>query len=383
MTPTEIISLVVTLVGVGCFAAVFTILYGKYSKGAIKEVKSGKRDIELIDQSITEQDIKIKRRKKALSITYNIFFYGLLAIVIPLFAFAMINKIQGNLMPFGDTTVMVVASGSMSFKNEANDYYLKDPAKQEVYNLDNQFSRFDMIFIQRPKSFEDIKLYDVIAFYNDYEKDVYIHRVIEIDKVNQKFTTRGDANNATDPYHPLYSDVKGVYTSAKVDGIGMLVMFFQSPSGIITVTSVVYCLWMIGHYSSKIEKAEKERTAKLATIIDEASLEKGAELMAANFTETIFYQGYAYTFNEKGFVSKEEVDEPMKKGEIIKVKEEEGKEKVKEVISVNEKAPKPTETEDLVDLVDIEEPKVEITKEKHPTSKDSPEDEDLVDDLEY
>ena len=58
MTPTEIISLVVTLVGVGCFAAVFTILYGKYSKGAIKEVKSGKRDIELIDQSITEQDIK-------------------------------------------------------------------------------------------------------------------------------------------------------------------------------------------------------------------------------------------------------------------------------------------------------------------------------------
>ena len=44
----EILGLVVSLIGVGCFAAVFTILYITYSHSTINEFKSGKKDIELI-----------------------------------------------------------------------------------------------------------------------------------------------------------------------------------------------------------------------------------------------------------------------------------------------------------------------------------------------
>ena len=88
MKSADIISLVMSLLGVVSFCAVFTILFGKYVKANVKETKEGKRDIELIDREITEQDVKAKRRKKAGMIISNILFYGFLALITPAFAFA-------------------------------------------------------------------------------------------------------------------------------------------------------------------------------------------------------------------------------------------------------------------------------------------------------
>ncbi len=45
MTTTEIISLIVTFVGVFSFAAIFTILYKSYATAQIGEIKTGKKDI--------------------------------------------------------------------------------------------------------------------------------------------------------------------------------------------------------------------------------------------------------------------------------------------------------------------------------------------------
>ena len=58
MTSTEIISIIVTFIGVVSFATVFTILYQSYANSSIVEIKSGKRDIELIDEVIYEKQEK-------------------------------------------------------------------------------------------------------------------------------------------------------------------------------------------------------------------------------------------------------------------------------------------------------------------------------------
>ena len=64
MKSTEIISLVVTFIGIFSFATIFTILYGNYASMSIQELKSGKRDIELIDEVIYERQESVKRRKE-------------------------------------------------------------------------------------------------------------------------------------------------------------------------------------------------------------------------------------------------------------------------------------------------------------------------------
>ncbi|MCI5939773.1 hypothetical protein MRZ76_00090 [bacterium] len=312
MNATDIISLVMSLIGVGSFCAVFTILFAKYTKSSIRETQEGKRDIELIDQEITEQDMKTKRRRKVVSIAGNVIFYSFLALIIPLFGIALVNKVKGNLVGIGDEAMIVVASGSMSYKNDANKDYLEDEEKRKEYNLDNQFSRYDILFVKGVKEESDVHLYDVIAFYNVDAKAIYIHRVIKIDSSSNgttRYTTRGDANNANDPKTIGFSDIKGVYQNKKINGLGMIILFFQSPHGIITVLSVVYSIWMFNHYAGKIEKSEKQRTSILSAIVSDVSLGKQKDLFS-NFVETIYYGGFAYRFNEKGFLGKEETNQP-------------------------------------------------------------------------
>ena len=55
MTSTDIISTVVTFIGVFSFATLFTILYKSYASSQIAEIKSGKRDIEIIGEVIYDR----------------------------------------------------------------------------------------------------------------------------------------------------------------------------------------------------------------------------------------------------------------------------------------------------------------------------------------
>ena len=172
MTSVEIISLIVTFIGVASFAAVFTILYLSFSNSSILEVKTGKRDIELIDDVLYNRQEKVIKRKKTSSAVKNTLFYVVMTLIIPIFVFSLINKFQGNATMIGNSTVMVVASGSMSERNEANEYLDK-------YNLNNQFNTYDIIVLEKVTNSLALKKYDVIAFKNDDGVNV-IHRIVDI-----------------------------------------------------------------------------------------------------------------------------------------------------------------------------------------------------------
>lgn len=64
MSPSEILSIIVTVIGVFSFATIFTILYKSYANSQIAELNSGKKDIELIDEVIYEKQEKVRRRRK-------------------------------------------------------------------------------------------------------------------------------------------------------------------------------------------------------------------------------------------------------------------------------------------------------------------------------
>lgn len=297
MSSYEIIAALATSLGVSTFAAVFTILYRGYCKASVKELKTGKRDIELLDDYVYGSIPAVKIRRRVWSVVKGILFYGFLILLIPIFVFSILNKLQGNVMMLGSRSMMVVASGSMSEKHQAHAEELKD--------LDDQLGTYDVIFIERVERAEELEQYDVIAFVDDTGKNV-IHRIVRINS-DGTYETRGDANAQSDPYAPCFEDVIGVYTGVRIPVIGSFVLFFQSIGGIVTLAALFYCLIMLDRYNAKIEHVERERLEQLCESID-LDLDKGEKTeICAEFKETLYYKGCAYHFNEKGFVDKDDI----------------------------------------------------------------------------
>ena len=72
MTSIEIISLVVTAIGVLSFSIIFTILYVSYAGSTIVEVRAGKRDVDIIDDAIYDLQAGVKSRKKLVKVIKRI-----------------------------------------------------------------------------------------------------------------------------------------------------------------------------------------------------------------------------------------------------------------------------------------------------------------------
>jgi signal peptidase I len=332
MTSTEIISLIVTFIGVFSFAAIFTILYKSYATSQIAELRSGKKDIELIDEVIYERQTKVKRRRKVMKTIRTIVFYIIMIILVPLFIFSLVNRVQKNVTMIGNKTMMVVASGSMSMKNEANDYLI-------TKNLNNQLNTYDIIFLEKVNNASDLKLYDIVAYTNDKGINV-IHRIKEI-RTDGSYVTRGDSNNEDDAYHPKFDDIIGKYTDFKLNGVGVFVMFLQSYAGIITVVSLVYCLIMIDRTAEKINLVQNKRIKQLEDVIDYSN-ESNIDSLKAEYVEKIYYKGFSYSFNENGFIEKTEIKdgEYLKKSDSAMIKEVTNtvtSEKIAEEIVLDEK----------------------------------------------
>ena len=334
MTSVEILALVVTAIGVSSFAAIFTILYMSFAKTTISEVNSGKRDIELLDEVIYQQQTKVKKRKEITGTIKSVIFFTFIGVVTPLFVFSIVNKIQGNVTMLGNRSLMIVASSSMSKINE-NDFELKNSG------WTNQFNMYDVIVLEKVANPVNLRKGDVIAFrVNDKNVKNVIHRIRNVEttfdkdgKVVYQYETRGDSVGESDGYNPTSDQVIGRYVSKRIPLIGIFVIFFQSGPGIVTVLALLYCLLMIDSITKKIDKAQNKRVEKLAVALDFTS-EKNAKGFDAKYSETIYYKGFAYHFNEDGFISKEEVEEgpylEVSDDSMIKVVEDE---QTKEVIS--------------------------------------------------
>ena len=257
---------------------------------------------------------------------------GSLLIISPFKSF--INKIQGNTTMIGNHTVMVVATGSMSEKHQENDYLITN-------ELDNQINAFAIIVLDKVEEPSDLSLYDIVAFKTDEGINI-IHRIKAIYEENGviKFETRGDANDSSDDYDTTFEDIIGVYSGKKIDSIGIFVIFFQSASGIITMISLIYCLIMVDRVTVKISKAQDERLDHLSHVITQINDDEDIGSLKATYKETIYYKGFAYHFDENGFVDKTIInnEEVVNKSQntVIKVTEENDESKRIDEIKIDE-----------------------------------------------
>lgn len=295
----EIISLVVTVVCVVSFSVVFTILFRHYYMFQIEEIKFGKQDIGIIDNAIYEASKKKSKASKALSIAGRVASYTVFGLIGVMFCISLISRISGNAMLFGNETYVVIATGSMSEKNPVNTYLFSG----EADTLDQQFLAYDVINIKKYESQEEVELYDVVAFKNKNGTTI-VHRITKI-LSDGTYITRGDANKADDTGSQYnvslkYEDIIGRYTGKHIRGIGIIVIFLQSNSGIITVVSVLYCIAMYDHLRLKYLKAIDDRTKYLIDTIgfdvDNSTLEE----VEAKYREYIKFNEKEFTFDEEG-----------------------------------------------------------------------------------
>ena len=289
MSSIEILSLIVTIVALVSLSFVFTFLFRNYFRGIIEAVQSGEEDAELIYEEAMGKREKTVAQKilhysgKALS-------YLVLLLLVGVFTGSLVSRFMGTEMSIGGNIPLVIVSGSMSYKNDANQYLYAN-------HLDDQFQTYDIIVVNPAASPDDIELYDVIAFYSS-EGTVVVHRVVEIVDTSEgkMFVTRGDANKASDA-NALYGDylpyqqVVGEYHGARLPAVGAFVLFLQSGAGVVCVISIVYCFAIFEFYRRKMDLAIEERTEKLLSFL---TIDEADENADVNFTEVLTYKGKDY-----------------------------------------------------------------------------------------
>ena len=141
-----------------------------------------------------------------------------------------------------------------------------------------QIQSGDMIICHTAQP-EDIQVGDVIAFFDPAGNgtSVVTHKVIEITQVASGigWVTQGIANNAPDFLPVPAENLVGVYQT-RIGGLGNVVMFMQSTTGLI-VCVVLPILLLVGYdilRRRKYEKAKQEDTEALLRELEELRAQK-------------------------------------------------------------------------------------------------------------
>ena len=306
MSSQEILALVVTIICLLSFCTVFTVLFRSYFKSQIENVVTGKDDITLIDQAIIDEEKAKNKSSKILKLISKIIGWIIFGIIFIFFCFSIVNRFMDNTMMINNNGILVIATPSMQTKNGENDYLFEN-------DLNDQISQYDMITINKPANPEDINLYDIVAYYSETADITIVHRVVDIEIVDgiYQFQTQGDANANSDQgsYYQSYltfDDIVGVYSGTRIPLIGLFVIFLQSYSGIITIVSIIYCMFMFTNYQEKYERAIEERTGLLLDLIELDPSQRAEDNI---LKQELIYKGYKYTFENGNFISKDEIDE--------------------------------------------------------------------------
>lgn len=335
MSTTDIITIVITAVGLIALCLAFTFLFHHYYASEINKIETGQKDIFLLDDTLMESKKKHKKMRKVFSVIRQVISYIVLIIVIFFFGVAIVNKVQGETTFVNNTSLIVIASGSMSERN--SEAVINN-------NLTNQFNTYDVIGLSKYSSKDDVKLYDVIAYTSKDGSTTVVHRIVSLtvgEDGELQIITQGDSNTTTDTgttynNYLTYDKIIGYYNGTRIQGVGIVVYFLQSAAGIMTIVSIVYCFLMYDFLSRRYEKSVNKRSAELLELVnfdfdDEAALDE-AEV---TYHEALIYKGQAYYFADNQFVEKGEA--PLY-SEPVYMRKREGGEKeiyVKDVVTMD------------------------------------------------
>lgn len=204
--------------------------------------------------------------KKVLGITGNVIFYALVVLIL-LFAVSNIKVKKDDDIPslFGRGYIAIITD-SMEGENK------------------DSFSKGDLIIVKVFKNDEQKKKLnegDVITFYDFGLKALNSHRIVELDKEDWTFKTKGDNENQIDMAVKELEDVKAVYVG-KIKNVGKLIAYLQTPTGMalfIVLPTVAFLGYELFLFIRVLLKANAEKV--------EARLEADKEKLREELLEQL------------------------------------------------------------------------------------------------
>ena len=258
----------------------YSLYIYRYTNKTVEDIANGQDDMEVCTSYIDEEkkSLKFHKFKKVLNWIGNI----IITILCIFFFLSVLSRVSSAFdMPY---QASVVGSGSMSYKNEVNEYL-------DENDLNNQFDTYDVIFIKNVDSISEVNLYDVICYVNDSGTQI-VHRVIEVNP--DYLVTRGDATDTTDTIRITDSNIVGVYTNVRIPKLGFVVYYLQSNYGIIAFVSILILLGITSYSNAKIKDSAEKRRKQIG--LNESVLSSKFRLETIN--GTIEYNGNSYEVNE-------------------------------------------------------------------------------------
>lgn len=269
--------LIVSAISLVCFAIVYICIFSFYYFNRKKCIENKLEDnevIKILDKDVEKYDkkknkklsfietyYKRKKRKKVGNIISNSIVGIFLVALIGFFVWATVMKSNDQTTYFGDKTYLVVQTSSMASVNDSNKY-LKDGSIDSKDRMNTRISQYAFIGIDKFKSEDQIKVYDIVAFRMDDK--IIVHRVYSIgeEKDGHKlFTFRGDANPASmsGEINVTSDRIVGVFDGYQNQVLGSIVIYIQSGTGLISVFAIAIVLMVYIFYYDRIDLRLTER----------------------------------------------------------------------------------------------------------------------------
>ena len=258
MTSYEKYVVILCLIVFALLTLVFSSMLVAMTKQALRLIRAGTED-----KRIYKDYVKAKKRgetKTGWSKTITVFFAFLIFVI---FGLTLYMQVTADKQTSGVPSLRVVYSDSMSGKYERNTYLYEN-------NLNNHFSRFDIVVTHKLPAEEDLKLYDIVVY--EVDDTLLIHRIVGIEEPNSKhpneryFLLQGDMVENADKFPVRYSQMKGIYRGQRIANIGSFIIFLQSPAGYLCFLLILVEMISSPIIKKKVEKEEQKRLKLILTI---------------------------------------------------------------------------------------------------------------------
>ena len=228
----------------------FSFMVVTMGKQLLTMVSHGIEDEKIKEEYFKKKDDKKSKFLGTVEKIVPIFFSAIFIIV---FAFLMYSNATQNNIVKKCPVIKVVASGSMSYKYDGNDYLFEN-------NLNNQIMTFDLIVTHKLPKEEELNIYDIVVY--EVDGNLLVHRIIEIEEPNEQhpneryFRLQGDAVEFPDRFPVHYEQMRSIYKGTRIPFLGSFVYFLQSPAGMMCIILVVCAMILFPIFEKKYNTAK-------------------------------------------------------------------------------------------------------------------------------
>ncbi len=146
-------------------------------------------------------------------------------------------------------------------------------------SMEPEFFENDLIVVKCTKTTDVFEVGDIVSFFaydNSGTRFINTHRIVEVIEgdTRNRYVTKGDNAAAADDKKIYSSNIIGQYTGRRISGLGKIVDFINSPTGVLLCVVIPSAIIIIAQAVSYATEASKKKKLMLAQAEERARAER-------------------------------------------------------------------------------------------------------------